>query len=69
MWKLETLAWAAVTDLNLEKQVIVVALRLPNKDKYRIKEIVLSELRLDDLKSENGMSSLFQFMDKHIRRF
>ena len=66
LWKLETLAWTVVTDLSREKQAVAVALSLPEDDKNKIKEKVFGGLKLDDLNSENGMSLLFQFLDKHL---
>ena len=66
LWKLQTLAWTVVTDLSKEKQAVAVALNLPEGDKNNIKEKVFDGLKLDDLNSENGMSLLFQFLDKHL---
>ena len=66
LWKLETLAWTIITDLSKKKQAVAVALRIPDDDKYNIKEKVFCELKLDDLNSENGMNILFQFLDKHL---
>ena len=66
LWKIQTLALSVVTDLSEERQAIAVALRLPEDDKNKIKERVFGELKLDDLNSENGMSLLFQFLDKHL---
>ena len=66
LWKIQTLAWSVVTDLSKERQAIAVALRLPEDDKNNIKEKVFGEMKLDDLNSENGMSLLFQFLDKHL---
>ena len=66
LWKLETLAWTVVTDLSREKQAVAVALSLPEDDKNNIKEKVFGGLKLDDLNSENGMSLLFQLLDKHL---
>ena len=66
LWKIQTLAWSVVTDLSKERQAIAVALRLPEDDKNNIKEKVFGELKLDDLNSENGMSLLLQFLDKHL---
>ena len=51
-WKIKTLAWSVVTDLSKERQVIAVALILPEDDKNNIKEKVFGELKLDDLNSE-----------------
>ena len=64
LWKLETQAWTVVTDLSKKKQEVAVALRIPENDKYNIKEKLFCELKLDDLNSENGMNILFHFLDK-----
>ena len=66
LWKIQTLAWSVVTDLSKERQAIAVALRLPEDNKNNIKEKVFGLLKLDDLNSENDMSLLFQFLDKHL---
>ena len=64
LWKLKTLAWTVVTEPSREKQAVAVALSLPEGDKRKIKEKVFGELKLDELYSENGMSILFEFLDK-----
>ena len=66
LWKLQTQAWTVVTELSKEKQAVAVALSLPEDDKRRIKEKVFGELELDVLNSENGMSVLFEFLDKYL---
>ena len=57
-----------MTDLSKEKQDAVIALSLPEDDKNRFKEKVLSELSLDDLKNENGLDILIEFLDKHLMK-
>ena len=64
LWKKEIEAWATITELSLDKQAIAVALSLPQDDK--IKEKVFGELTLEELRSENGISILFSFLDKHL---
>ena len=66
LWKLQTQAWTVVTELSKEKQAVAVALSLSEDDKRRIKEKVFGELELDVLNSENGMSVLFEFLDKYL---
>ena len=61
LWKLETLALTIVTDLSKKKQAVAMTLRVPEDDKYNIKEKVFCELKLDDLNSENGMNILVNF--------
>lgn len=65
-FKAETLAWAQITELNKEKQAIAVALNLPEDDQHKIRERVFEELDLDDLKSKEGLSILFKFLDRHL---
>ena len=52
-WKLQTQAWTVVTKLSKQKQVVAVALSLPEDDKRKIKEKVFGELELHVLNSEN----------------
>ena len=66
LWKLQTQAWTVVTELSKEKQAVAVALNLPEDDKRKIKEKVIGELELDVLNSENGMSVLFEFLDRYL---
>ena len=64
LWKKEIEAWTVVTDLNKEKQAVAVVLNHPD-DKV-IKEKVFEELTLEKLNSKNGLSILFEFLDKHL---
>ena len=66
LWKLQTQAWTVVTELSKDKQAIAVALNLPEDDKTKVKENVFGELELDVLNSENGMSVLFEFLDRYL---
>ena len=65
---LELLAWREVTEISQEKQGIVIALSLPENDKYRIREKVFSEIKLDSLKRKNGLDILIKFLDKHLKK-
>ena len=67
-FKQETLAWAHITDISKKNQAIVVALNLPEDDQQKIKEKVFDEIGLDDLHSENGLSILFENLDKHLSK-
>ena len=66
LWKLQTQAWTVVTELSKEKHAVAVALSLPEDDKRKVKEKVFGELELDVLYSENGMSVLFEFLDRYL---
>ena len=46
----------------------MVALNLPEDDQQKIKEKVFDEIGLDDLHSENGLSILFENLDKHLSK-
>ena len=67
-WKLETRAWTLITDLSREKQAIAVALHLPTDHESKIKEKVFEQLELEELQKESGLSTLFDFLDKHLQK-
>ena len=67
-WKLDTRAWALITDLSREKQAIAVALHLPADHESKIKEKVFEQLELEELQKESGLSTLFDFLDKHLQK-
>ena len=62
-WKL-----GEITDLEKEKQGIVIALTLPKMDETGIREKVFDELTIADLKKENGLDLLLEFMDKKLKK-
>ena len=66
MWKKEIEAWTVGTELRKEKQAVAVMLNLPGDN--IIKQKALEELTLEELNSENGLSILFEFLDKHLLR-
>ena len=57
-----------ITDLEKEKQGIAIALTLPEDDESGIREKVFDELSLNDLKTENGLDRLLQFMDSKLKK-
>ena len=66
-YKVELEAWQAITDLPKEKQAIAVALSLPQTpDTTGIRERVFEELELSDLKKEDGMKTLTDYLDKNL---
>ena len=67
-YKLQLLAWREVTDICKTKQGIVIALSLPENEEFQIKEKVFSQVSLDDLKKEDGLDILIQFLDKHLKK-
>ena len=64
LWKKEIEAWTVVTELRKEKQAVAVMLNLPGDN--IIKQKALEELTLEELNCENGLSILFEFLDKHL---
>ena len=68
LYILELLAWREVTEISQEKQGIVIALSLPENDRYRIREKVFSEIKLDNLKRKDGLDILIKFLDKHLKK-
>ena len=67
-WKVETLAWTEITDVSREKQAITVALLLPENHESGIAEKVFGELELKELKKQNGISTLLEFLDIHFKK-
>ena len=68
LYKLQLLAWREVTDICKTKQGIVIALSLPENEEFYIKEKVFSQISLDDLKKEDVLDILIQFLDKHLKK-
>ena len=65
IYRKEILAWGELTDLPKSKQGIVVALSLPEDDNTRIREKVFDQISLQDLKTDDGLIILLNFLDKH----
>jgi hypothetical protein len=65
-FKQELLAWSDVTDVDKKKQGIAVALTLPQDDESGIREKVFDEMSRDDLKKENGLDLLIEFLDEKL---
>ena len=63
LYKEKLLAWRDVTDLPTEKQGIVIALTLPDDDKNKIQEKVFNQIGRENLKQENGLDTLINFLD------
>ena len=68
LYKLQLLAWREVTDICKTKQGIVIALSLSENEEFQIKEKVFNQVSLDDLKKEDGLDILIQFLDKHLKK-
>ena len=52
-----------MTEISKSKQAIVVALSITDDD---IRENIFTQLSLDDLKQENGLDCLIQFLDSFL---
>lgn len=68
LYKRELQAWEAVTDVAKEKRGIIIALSLPDSHESKIKDKVFESIPLGDLKKENGLETLIQFLDKHLQK-
>lgn len=65
-YKNELKAWAEITDLGKSKRGIAVALTLPEQHESRIREKVFDQMKLEEIKAEDGLDKLITFMDKHL---
>ena len=65
IYRKEILAWGELTDVPKSKQGIVVALSLPEDDETHIRERVFEQIPLKDLKTDDGLIILLNFLDKH----
>ena len=63
-WKVEVQMWSEITDLEKKKMGIAVALSLPENESVRAQ--VMESVPLDDLKKEDGLSTLLKFMEKTL---
>ena len=68
LYRQELLAWREVTDLRKEKQGVAIALSLPEEDKTKIREKVFEQIKLDDLKKDDGLDTLIAFLDSHLKK-
>ena len=67
-WVEEMKAWTELTDVKKDKQGLVVALSLPEKDSSNIRDKMFSDLSLDELKGDDGAKKLMDFMDKLFKK-
>ena len=68
LYREKLLAWRDVTDLPTEKQGIVIALTLPDDDKNKIQEKVFNQIGRENLKQENGLDTLINFLDSQLMK-
>ena len=64
----ELLAWTEITDLSKDKQGIAIALSLPDDDESQIREKVFDQIAIDDLKNNDGLTVLINFLDEHLAK-
>ena len=57
-YRLELMAWWEVTDIPKEKQVIAIALSLPEEIECSIREKMFDELSIAQLKADEGFFTL-----------
>ena len=67
-WVDEIKAWQALTDLDVKKRCIAIALSLPEDGQNSIRDKVFSELTVDVLNADDGVVKLIEFMDKIFKK-
>ncbi|KAK6191220.1 hypothetical protein SNE40_002956 [Patella caerulea] len=68
LYKQELLAWKEVTDLDKKKMGVAIALTLPEEDANNIREKVFNQMKIEDLKKDDGLEKLIKFLDKHLAK-
>ena len=63
LYKQELRAWSEVIEISRSKQAIVIALSIKDT---ATRENVLSQLSLEDLKQDNGLEILINFLDSFL---
>ena len=64
----ELTAWKEITELSKDKQGIAIALSLPEDDESQIRQKVFYQIPVDDLKSDDGLTVLLNFLDQHLAK-
>ena len=67
-YKAEIEAWAEATDTEKKKHGILVALSLPEDDVSQIRDKVFSEIELNDLKVDDGLTKLVKYLDTQFAK-
>ena len=62
----ELLAWSEITDISKSKQGIVIALSLSENDETQISDKIFDKISIYDLKSDDGLRILLNFLDQHL---
>ena len=68
VYRNQVLLWREVTEVDKEKQGIFIYLSLPDDAESKIKERVLDELTIEDLKKSDGLDKLIEIFDKHLKK-
>ena len=63
----ELTAWKEITDLSKDKQGIAIPLSLPD-DESQIREKVFDQIPVADLKRDDGLIVLLNFLDQHLAK-
>ena len=66
LYRQQVLAWTEVTEIEQSKKGIVVALSLPNEDQGYVQEKAFDQISLRDLKADDGLAVLLNFLDEHF---
>ena len=61
-------AWTFITELVKEKQGLVVALSFPKSDETQIRDKVFSDVKMEDLKKEDGIDTLIKLKDNLFKK-
>ena len=67
-YSIELDLWESITEVAKEKQAGTVAFSLPEEHESRIREKVFNELKLEDLNKAEGLKTLKDFLDKHLKK-
>ena len=67
-WVDEVRAWEALTDLEVKKRGLALALSLPEEHSNNIRDKVFSEVPIEDLNKEDGVKTLLRFMDNIFKK-
>ena len=64
----ELKGWTYITELEKSKQAIAVALSFLQNDSTHMRDKVFSEIKVDELKEDDGMDKLIKFMDNIYKK-
>ena len=67
-YKNELNVWKEVTDADKSKHGFLVVLSLPEDDESQIRDKVFSEIKIDDLKGDEGFKKLIEYFDSQFAK-